>query len=155
MIKITFRGIQSEVATPREAAELMMFLDQMQGAQLKRASALVQPATAAQAVAAAEAPVLPANGFDANAAMIEVLRVLVDAGQRGVGVDGLMAPLKTDKRKGVGGRLAVVNKELLRVGVQVADAYTSGPTKNEGRKWYATEKTPEAIELLEQARGGA
>ena len=151
MIKITFRGIQSEVATPREAAELMMFLDQMQGAQLKRASALVQPATAAQVVESANAPP-PVSGFDANAAMIEVLRVLVEAGPDGVGVHALMAPLKTDKPKGVGGRLAVVNKELLRVGAQVADAYTSGPTKNEGRKWYATEKTPDVIELLEQCR---
>jgi hypothetical protein len=154
MIKITFRGIQSEVATPREAAELMMYLDQMQGVQLKRAASLSQPLTSSQVIAAADAPPLPANGFDANAAMIEVLRVLVEAGPDGVGVHALMAPLKTDKPKGVGGRLAVVNKELLRVGVQVADAYTSGPTKNEGRKWYATEKTPDVIELLEGARAG-
>ncbi len=145
MIKLTIRGIPVEVATPEEAWELIRLSETASGSVPTRAARVVGKVTVIREAIGSR---------EALRWTVDLLQAIKAGGNLGVESDKILPVLNVTSAKGIGGRMAIINKLLVENGLVLRDVYSNKKTPN-GRIWKARKGIDNAIELLERKLGAA
>ena len=157
-IKFTYDGIQFEVSTAREAAQLARELRRQQPASghTTRGLDLFDNAAGGRygvGVVGDGLLVLPSGGEERVESTLQFLSEIRGAGKNpsgGLSASEVTRILKVKHPKGLGPRSTLINNVLRDLGFDPSQVYNNDRTAH-GRLWIAQPKIDEAIALLKRA----
>lgn len=144
--KLNFHGI--EISVP--VSELGEAMRQLLSAKPPVPGAGAVQEAGTRKASSSQLDVFPDAGADARSQAINFLRAVGDATESGgVRIAEVMALIGASHPKGVGSKMALVNKEISESGFDIASVYTNERDPMGIRLWRAGPKLQEALSMLE------
>jgi hypothetical protein len=79
---------------------------------------------------------------------IGFLTALVESGTPGADADAIVLALGLKEGRGIGGAMNGINRVLQDHGFKMAEVFTKSRRGAEGRRWFATPRTQEALDAI-------